>query len=75
MARKEEINRFSLEIENLVSNTSVSYLEAVILYCEKTGLEIETASKLISKNLKSKLKSEAQNLNFIPKSKTRKLPI
>lgn len=75
MANKDEIITFSLAIESFVKEKQISYMEAILFHCENTGLEIEVAAKLISKSLKSKLKSEAEDLNFLPKTKTRKLPI
>jgi hypothetical protein len=75
MANKDEIHTFSLSIESLVKEKSIPYMDAIILYCEKTGLEIEIASKLISGALKAKIKIEAEELNFLPKSKTIKLPL
>lgn len=75
MANKDEIQTFSLSIESLVKEKSIPYMDAIILHCEKTGLEIEIASKLISGALKAKIKIEAEELNFLPKSKTKKLPI
>jgi hypothetical protein len=75
MANKDEIYTFSLSIESLVKEKSIPYMDAIILYCEKTGLEIEIASKLISGALKAKIKIEAEELNFLPKSNTAKLPI
>jgi hypothetical protein len=75
MATKEEITNFSLEIEDLVWEKDVSYMEAVILYCERTGFEVELAAKLVSGALKSKIKMEAEGLNFLPRSNTAKLPI
>ena len=74
MANKEEITNFSLLIEELVWEKDISYMDAVILYCENTGFELETAAKLISGALKSKIKIEAEELNFLPKSNTAKLP-
>jgi hypothetical protein len=74
MPTKEEITTFSLNIESFVNKKNVSYMEAVVLYCEETGLEIELASKLISGSLKSKIKIEAEELHFLPKSNTTKLP-
>jgi hypothetical protein len=53
----------------------ISYMDAIVLYCENTGFEIEIAAKLISGALKAKIKTEAENLNFLPKSKTNRLPI
>jgi hypothetical protein len=75
MATKEEITDFSMRIEELVWMKDISYMEAVVLYCEETGFEVELAAKLISGALKSKIKLEAQELNFLPKSNTAKLPL
>ena len=75
MANKDEITTFSLNIEKLARDKNTSYMDAVILYCEQTGFEVEVAAKLISGALKSKIKMEAEELNFLPKSNTAKLPI
>lgn len=75
MATKDEITTFSLAIETLARDKNTSYMDAIVLYCEKTGLEVEVAAKLVSGALKSKLKIEAEELHFLPKSKSRKLPI
>jgi hypothetical protein len=75
MATKEEVSSFSLAIEELVWEKDISYMEAVILHCERTGFEIEIAAKMISGVLKSKIKIEAEELNFLPKSNTAKLPL
>lgn len=75
MATKEEIANFSMLIENLVWEKDITYMEAVVLYCEQTGFEVETAAKLVSGALKSKIKLEAEELHFLPKSNTSKLPI
>lgn len=72
---KEEIQNFSKEIEILAKNKSIPYMDAIILHCEISGLEVEIAARLISASLKSKIKKEAENLNFLPKSKNSKLPV
>lgn len=72
---KDEITTFSLTIEKLAKEKNTSYMDAIILYCEQTGFEIEVAAKLISGALKSKIKMEAEELHFLPKSNTAKLPI
>lgn len=71
---KDEISKFSIEIETLAESKEISYIEAVLLYCENTGFEIEVAAKMISNALKAKIEIEAENLNFLPKSETNKLP-
>lgn len=75
MANKDEIQTFSLIIESLVKEKCIPYMDAIIIHCERTGLEIEVASKLISGALKAKIKIEAEELNFLPKSNTKKLPL
>jgi hypothetical protein len=75
MANKEEITTFSLTIEKLARDKNTSYMDAIILYCEQTGFEVEVAAKLISGTLKSKIKMEAEELHFLPKSNTTKLPL
>lgn len=75
MPTKDEITEFSLKIEDIVWDKDVSYMEAIILYCEQTGFELELAAKLISGALKSKIKIEAEGLHFLPKSNTVKLPL
>lgn len=75
MATKEEITDFSMKIEELVWMKDISYMDAIILHCEQTGFEIELAAKMISGVLKSKIKIEAEELNYLPKSNTAKLPI
>ena len=59
--------KFSLEIENIVKDGSLNYIEAIVMYCEEKSIEIEGVNKLINKPLKEKLKYEAQKLNFIKK--------
>ncbi len=74
MPTKDEITTFSLKIETLVSEKNIPYMDAIIMHCESTGLEVELAAKLISGALKSKIQLEAEELNFLPKSNTTKLP-
>jgi len=60
-------SKFSLEIEKIVKDGSLNYIEAIVMYCEEKSIEIEGVNKLINKPLKEKLKYEAQKLNFIKK--------
>lgn len=72
---RDEIVSFSCEIERIVYDKDVSYMEAILIYCENTGFEVELAAKLISDTLKYKIKMEAEDLHFLPKSNTIKLPL
>ena len=62
-------------IEDLVWEHDISYLDAVVLYCENNSLEIESVVSLVRKNenLKSKISVEAEGLHFLPK--VQRLPI
>lgn len=73
MPTRDEMKSFAKEIENLVVSTELNYIEAIVEYCNRTGMEIEVASTLINNNLKSKIENDAQDLNLLPK--TARLPI
>lgn len=60
---------FDQDIEQLVTKNKMSYLDAIIMWTESKGVEIEFIASLIKKdtNLKSKIKAEAEDLNFLEK--------
>jgi hypothetical protein len=62
-------DNFFVEIDNLEKNYNISTMEAIVYYCERNNLEIETAAAMIKSNarVKSRLQSDAENLNFLPK--------
>lgn len=62
-------------IEEIVKDKHIDYFEAVMYYCEKTGLEIESAAELVKSNskIKSKVRIDAENAGYL--TKTSKLPI
>ncbi len=66
---------FAMEIEKIVSEEELNYIDAICHYCEKNGLEIESVTKLISKPLKEKLRFDAQELNFMKKTSRARLPL
>lgn len=61
--------KFIKDIESLVIRGNIDYLDAVIHYCETNNVEIEAAAMIIRNNIriKSKLQSECEGLNFLPK--------
>ncbi|NBW58214.1 hypothetical protein EBR43_10645 [bacterium] len=71
----KSVKDFQEEIDKLVRNRGMKYIEAVIYFCETTGLEIESAASLIKSSAKMKavIQNEAENLNYLPKSA--RLPI
>ena len=65
--------RFQGSIEELVQKTKMSYIDAIMFYCEENKLEPETAGKMVGGKLKQNVQEEAEDLHLIPK--TSKLPI
>jgi len=69
-------SKFAQEIESLVQkNPDMNYIDAIVFFCEKNSIDVESVPKLISKPLKEKLKYEAMELNFLKRSSRAKLPL
>lgn len=65
--------KFSIMIEGVVKEKRISYMDAIVWWCEKNEMEIEVAAKLCNTVIKEKLRFEAEELNFLEKSA--RLPI
>jgi hypothetical protein len=65
---------FSLKIEEISNNLDVSYMDAIVWYCEKYDMEVETAAKLINTKIKETIALEAGKLNMM-KEKINCLPV
>lgn len=67
--------QFMIEIDKLVLEKKMEYIDAVIYYCEQNDIDIETAASLIkgSAKMKAKIQFEAEELNYLPR--TGKLPL
>ena len=66
---------FALEIETIATQEKVNYIDAIILFCEKNEIEVDSVTKLVSKPLKEKLRCDATQLNFLKKTSRAKLPL
>tara|TARA_Y100000593_G_scaffold82188_1_gene154228 strand:+ start:1070 stop:1285 length:216 start_codon:yes stop_codon:yes gene_type:complete len=66
---------FSLKIENIVKEKKITYMDAVVWYCEQNDIDTGTVSNLISKSLKEKIKLEATNLKMLKFPKCGQLPV
>ena len=64
---------FYTKIVKLVEETKLSYMDAVMHYCDLNNMEPETAAQLVNTKLKAQIREEAEVLNFLPK--TAKLPL
>ena len=68
--------RFTEAIENIaLENKDMNYVDAIVHFCEKNNLDVESVPKLITKPLKEKLKCEAMELNLLKRTSHAKLPI
>ncbi len=67
--------KFAEDIEAIVLNKNMNYIDAIVLYCEENNIEIESVNKLISKPLKDKIKFLATELNYLKKTTRGKLPL
>ena len=65
--------KFSISIEKTVQESGISYMDALLDYCDKYQLEPEMIKPLITKSVKEKVEVDARNLNYLPKVAT--LPI
>ena len=63
----------NLNIEQVVKDKKLSYMEAVLNYAENSEIEPEAMAKMLNQSIKDKIEVEAQNLNML--KKTGKLPI
>ena len=67
---------FSLIIQGVVRDKRpITYMDAILLYCEENQIEVESVGRLISKALKEKIQVEASKANLIKIPETGKLPI
>tara|TARA_R100001440_G_scaffold67880_1_gene89254 strand:- start:199 stop:459 length:261 start_codon:yes stop_codon:yes gene_type:complete len=67
--------KFSMEIEKIVVEEKLNYIDAICQYCEMNDIEIQSVTKLVTKPLKERLKYDAIQLNFMKKTSRAKLPL
>jgi hypothetical protein len=61
---------FSLHIEKLAIERKLSYMDAVLKYCEENYLEPDDIKHLINKTLKDKIEQDMMESNLLPKKAT-----
>jgi hypothetical protein len=61
---------FSLHIETLAHERKLSYMDAVLKYCEENYLEPDDIKHLINKTLKDKIEQDMVDSNMLPKKAT-----
>jgi len=67
---------FSLIIEGVVKDKRpITYMDAILWYCEENKIEVETVGRLISKALKEKIQVVCTTANLLKLPEAGKLPI
>lgn len=61
-------SKFTKLIEKTVTETRLSYMDAILYLCEKNNIDPEDVKKFISPIIKDKVEAEAMQLNFLPKT-------
>ncbi len=63
--------QFSLKIEQIKrENGDMSYMDAILFYCDQQKIDPAEVGKYVSKSLKEKITIEAQGLNLVEKGGT-----
>ena len=52
----------------------LSYVDAIVKYCDENNIEIETTARLITKQLKEKIQHQSAQLNLLKGGKPGMLP-
>lgn len=58
-------NEFSIYIDEQVTSKSISYMDAVINYCNEKDIEVDSIGPLINQKLREKIQLEAEQANMI----------
>ena len=65
--------KFMASIEEIVQIKKMTYIDAIMEYCDENKMEPEVAGNLVGGKLKQKIQEEAEELHLI--KKTARLPI
>ena len=67
--------QFYEELDNLVKRSHLTYMDAVIHFCQKNDMDIEAAASMLKSNqrIRASIQCEGEELNFL--AKTARLPI
>ena len=57
--------RFQTMVEDTVRQFKLTYLDAILMICEKNNIEIEDVSKYVTPPIKDKLEADATRLSFL----------
>ena len=71
----ETLMSIGSEIQQMVDETGIEYIDACLEYCRKHDMEIETLGDILKKhqNIMNEIRKEAEATNSIAKEKTTQL--
>lgn len=58
-------NEFSIYIDEQVASKGISYMDAVISYCNDKDIDVDSIGPLINQKLREKIQLEAEQANMI----------
>jgi replication initiation and membrane attachment protein DnaB len=61
-------NEFSMHIEKLAIEREITFIEAILEFCEEHSIEPDDVSNMINQSLRNKLELNFQDLNYLPKT-------
>ena len=67
--------KFTSSVEQLVIDNHLTYIDAIVYFCQENHLEPDSVKGLITPPLKEKIKAEAVSLRFLKEESNAKLPI
>ena len=67
--------KFATSVEELVIEKKLSYIDAIVYFCQQNHLEPESVKGLKTPPLKEKIKAEAVGLRFLKNESNAKLDI
>jgi|TARA_B110000444_G_scaffold34494_1_gene29890 hypothetical protein len=67
--------KFTNSVEELVIQKHLTYIDAIVHFCQENHLEPDSVKGLVTPPLKEKIKAEAIGLRFLKNESNAKLPI
>lgn len=58
-------NEFSIYIDEMVVKFKITYMEAIINYCNEMDIDVESIGNLVNSKLREKIQVEAEQANLM----------
>ena len=62
--------KFTKIVTEIVRDTNLSHIDAIIKFCEENKMEPEDIKKYLTEPIRNKIESEARVLNYLPRQNT-----